>query len=51
VLVKEKQEAGSYEVDFSGNGLSSGVYFYQLTIKDERSATVYTQTRRMVLMK
>ncbi|MBK8553736.1 MAG: T9SS type A sorting domain-containing protein [Ignavibacteria bacterium] len=29
-LVNEKQNAGSYAVDFNGEGLPSGVYFYKL---------------------
>ncbi|RJP66070.1 MAG: T9SS C-terminal target domain-containing protein [Ignavibacteriales bacterium] len=31
VLVNEEQPTGEYEVEFSANRLSSGVYFYQLT--------------------
>jgi hypothetical protein len=30
VLVNETQSAGSHEVTFSGNSLSSGIYFYRL---------------------
>ena len=37
--------AGKYSVDFDGNGLSSGVYFYRLTAGD------FIQTRKMVLVK
>jgi hypothetical protein len=33
-LVYGDQEAGSYEVKFDGNGLSSGVYFYRLRAGD-----------------
>jgi len=29
-LVNEEKPAGEYEVEFSGNELTSGVYFYQL---------------------
>ena len=44
-LVNEEKPAGSYEVEFSANGLSSGTYFYKLT------AGSFTQTKKMVLMK
>ena len=30
-LVEQRQEAGSYAIPFMADGLSSGVYFYQLT--------------------
>lgn len=45
-LVDEPLVAGSYEVDFDGNGFSSGVYFYKL-ITDE----VVVDTKRMILLK
>lgn len=44
-LVDEDKPAGSYTVDFDGSGLSSGVYFYQLT------AGSYFATKKMILMK
>lgn len=45
VLVNENQTAGTYKVGFSGKGLSSGVYMYQLNINDE-----FIETKKMVLM-
>jgi len=45
-LVNRKQSAGTYEVDFSGYGLSSGVYFYSL-IADG----LFVETKKMVLIK
>ena len=44
-LVNEQKPAGSYEVDFNGTGLPSGVYFYQLR------AGNYVDTKKMILMK
>ena len=44
-LVNEEKPAGSYEVEFNGNNLSSGVYFYQLR------AGSFIQTKKMILMK
>lgn len=44
-LVNEKQNAGNYTVDFNGDGLPSGVYFYRL------EAGEFTGTRRMILLK
>jgi len=45
-LVNKEQTAGTYLVDFSGNGYSSGTYFYSLMI----DGTVI-QTRKMILIK
>ena len=44
-LVNEKQNAGTYEVDFDGDGLSSGIYFYKLETGD------FTETKRMIMLK
>jgi hypothetical protein len=45
LLVNEKKEVGSYEVEFNASNLSSGVYVYQLNVND------YINTKKMVLMK
>ncbi len=45
VLVNEKQNAGSYEIDFDGSNLSSGVYFYKL------EADGFADTKKMYLVK
>ena len=44
-LVNEEKPAGSYEVEFSANGLSSGVYFYKLQTDS------FVETKKMILMK
>ncbi|NWF88464.1 MAG: T9SS type A sorting domain-containing protein [Ignavibacteriaceae bacterium] len=44
-LVNEEKEAGSYEIEFDGEGLTSGVYYYQLLAGD------FLQTRKMILLK
>ncbi len=44
-LVNRSQSAGSYSVDFNGESLSSGIYYYRLT------ANSFTATHKMVLMK
>jgi photosystem II stability/assembly factor-like uncharacterized protein len=45
VLVNEELNAGTYEVDFDGSDLPSGVYYYKLATGS------YTQTKKMVLLK
>lgn len=44
-LVNGRQEGGSYTADFDGSALSSGVYFYKLTIGS------FTETKKMTLIK
>lgn len=44
-LVNEVKSAGSYNVDFNGTNLSSGVYFYRL------EADNFVDVKRMVLIK
>ena len=48
-LVNEVQNTGTYEVDFSGTGYSSGVYFYKLIITAGKE--VFTETKKMLMLK
>ena len=50
-LVKEKLSPGTYEVEWDANNLASGVYYYQLKIKNEELKILYSETKRMVLIK
>jgi photosystem II stability/assembly factor-like uncharacterized protein len=45
-LVNESLQPGTYEVTFDGSALNSGVYFYQLSINNERLAA-----KKMLLIK
>ena len=44
-LVNENKDAGVFEVSFNGEGLSSGIYLYQLR------AANFVETRKMTLIK
>ncbi|HRI85574.1 MAG TPA: T9SS type A sorting domain-containing protein, partial [Ignavibacteria bacterium] len=44
-LVNEFRNAGSYEIEFDGGGLSSGVYYYKLETNN------FSETRKMILIK
>jgi hypothetical protein len=44
-LINEEKPAGQYEVEFNGDGLSSGMYFYTL------KAGNFSETRKMILLK
>jgi len=44
-LVNKNLNAGSYETDFDGGGLTSGVYFYKIETGD------YSEVKKMTLLK
>jgi hypothetical protein len=44
-LVNEEEPVGDYEVEFNGNNLPSGIYFYNLETKN------FSDTKKMVLLK
>jgi len=44
-LVNEEKPAGSYEIDFDGTKISSGVYIYKL------NAGLFTDAKKMILLK
>ncbi len=44
-LVNEQLQPGTYEVDFDGSNLPSGIYFYKLTSDD------FSQTKKMLIIK
>jgi hypothetical protein len=44
-LVNEHQHAGHYSVNWNAQGFVSGIYFYQLTVKD------HIEMKKMILMK
>jgi Tol biopolymer transport system component len=45
ILVNEVIPPGEYETNFDGNGLSSGIYFYQLIVDD------FVEIKKMILLK
>jgi len=53
ILVNEEKPAGNYEVVFGGDGLTSGVYFYQLRAGNPLtgSGQGFMETKKMVLLR
>lgn len=45
-LVNSRQQAGSHSVTFNGSGLASGLYYYKLSIGNEK-----IQARKMLLLR
>lgn len=52
-LVNEEKSAGVYEVEFDGNGLTSGIYFYRLQAGDPStgSGQSFIDVKKMILLK
>jgi photosystem II stability/assembly factor-like uncharacterized protein len=44
-LVNEEKSIGNYEIEFNGNNLSSGIYYYKLTTDG------FSSTRKLMLLK
>jgi hypothetical protein len=61
VLVNQTQEAGYYEVEFMGKNsekgktlvdrIASGIYLYRLDVKNQHNIPVYSEMKKMVLLK
>jgi len=50
-LVDENKPAGEYTVEFNGTNLSSGVYFYRLTVESSGQVNKFTDIKKMILAK
>ncbi|MFA7360849.1 MAG: T9SS type A sorting domain-containing protein [Candidatus Kapaibacterium sp.] len=51
-LLNENLNSGTYSVEFNGEGLSSGIYFYKIEVRSSKSSTgKFTDVKRMVLLK
>ena len=44
-------EAGFYDFNVSMNGLASGMYFYRLTATGNNGQQLYSEMRKMILMR
>ncbi len=53
-LVNQFQEGGYYEVEFNtseNQGFSSGIYIYQILVRNEHDIPVFTDIKKMVYIK
>jgi len=48
---KSLLSAGTYKFPVSANDLSSGMYFYKLTVTDRNDKITYTETKKMAVVK
>jgi hypothetical protein len=49
-VVNNSLQAGAYEVNFNASNLTSGVYFYKISVNSNTGVN-WTQTKKMVLVK
>lgn len=48
-LVDEMKEAGYHQIDIDGTNYSSGIYFYQMTAKDQSGKTTVARKKMMIV--
>jgi hypothetical protein len=49
-LANGNMNAGNYEMNFDGTGISSGVYFYRLDVTGDAGLS-FSETKKMILVK
>jgi hypothetical protein len=50
-LVDRNLDAGHYSFSLNAGDLPSGMYFYRMMVQDNQGHSVFSSTRKMVLMK
>ncbi|MBL7075585.1 T9SS type A sorting domain-containing protein, partial [candidate division KSB1 bacterium] len=50
-LIDRNQEAGYHQFQWDARNLSSGIYFYRIQAYDVSGSSVFSQTRKLVLLK
>jgi Secretion system C-terminal sorting domain len=50
-LVNQIKDPGSYETEFNAKGLASGIYFYRLEVFGNDSSPLYSDIKKLVLLK
>ena len=50
-IVKSKLNPGTYKYEFDGSNLNSGVYFYRFEVNNEKTNEVFSETKKMLLVK
>jgi len=50
-LINNELKSGEYRISFSENDLSSGVYFYMLRAESNNSKNLFSDTKKMILIR
>ncbi|NOS83842.1 MAG: T9SS type A sorting domain-containing protein [Ignavibacteria bacterium] len=51
LLVNNNMKAGEYEADFNASSFASGIYFYRLEVLSNGNNSVYSEVKKMSLVK
>jgi hypothetical protein len=51
ILIDKEQPAGYHEEEFNASSLTSGIYFYRLDITNEGNSKIYSEFKKMMLLK
>ena len=51
IIIDDGMDAGFYDFNISMNGLASGMYFYRLTAIGNNGKQLYSEMRKMILMR
>jgi hypothetical protein len=50
-LVDERKPPGSYKIQWDANGVSTGIYFYRISVYDTKSHLRSIETKKVILVK
>lgn len=50
-LMNERKNSGSYSMRFDGNNLSSGIYFYSISVTSDNNVILYRNSGKLTLLK
>lgn len=51
ILENEKKREGKYSIEFNGDNLASGTYFYKMDVFDDFGNLIYRDGKKMMLIK
>lgn len=50
-IVSNFQNAGTYETEFQAEHIASGIYIYRLSVETDDGSKLFTETKKMILIK
>jgi hypothetical protein len=50
-MISAFQLSGFHSIEFDASNLSSGIYFYRMTARSSNGGTVFSDVRKMMIIK